>query len=69
VLIDSIKEEGYGYRLSEVNVFVDRELCGQLPSDPVYNTSYLITCPTPITGTEIYLENTKSGHYLSFTGV
>jgi hypothetical protein len=33
IQIDSSHEDGAGYRLSEVEVYVDDELCGQLPSD------------------------------------
>jgi hypothetical protein len=33
VEIDSIKEEGYGYRLSLVNVLIDDVLWAQLPAD------------------------------------
>lgn len=33
IQIDSSKEDGTGYRLSEVEVYVDDSLCGQLPSD------------------------------------
>jgi hypothetical protein len=69
IAIDAIKEEGYGYRLSSVNVLVDDVLCGQLPEDTQDNVVYTITCATPLSGTQIKLETTRDDHYLSLNGI
>lgn len=69
VVIDATKEEGYGYRLSLVNVFIDDVFCGQTPENTQDNVSYTVTCDTPLSGSQIKLETTKDDHYLAFTGI
>jgi len=69
VTIDTIKENGNGYRLSSVNVFVDDVLCGQTPEDTLANESYTVECPIPLSGSEIKLQTTKDDHFLAFTGI
>jgi hypothetical protein len=55
--------------LSQVNVFVDGELSGQLPLETEDDTSYTVTCPTPLLGKEIRLQTTKGDHYLGLGGI
>jgi hypothetical protein len=69
ILIDAIKEDGLGYRLSEVNVYVDDVLCGQLPTDTEDNVEYTVTCSEAIYGTQIKLQTSRDDHFLSFTGI
>jgi len=68
-VIDSTNEDGYGYRLSEINVLVDDVLCGQTPETTVANESYTVTCDNHLIGTQIKLETTKSGNLLALTGI
>jgi hypothetical protein len=55
--------------LSEVNVLVDGELCGQLPSETEDYVEYTVTCPIPISGSEIKLETTRGDHYLALSSI
>jgi len=62
VVINSVQDETLVNTLSEVDVLVDGELCGQLPTETLDNTEYTVTCPIPLNGTNIQLCSTKGDH-------
>jgi hypothetical protein len=57
-----------GERLARVQITVDGELCGSLPSVTETDVDYTVTCQTPVYGTEIRLTQINDT-YLHFQGI
>ena len=57
-----------GERLARVQITVDGELCGSLPSITETDVDYTVTCQTPVYGTEIRLTQINDT-YLHFQGI
>jgi hypothetical protein len=55
--------------LSEVDVLVNGELCGQLPTETGDYTEYTVTCDIPLNGTTVELCTTKGDHQLGLKGI
>lgn len=55
--------------LSEVDVLVDGQLCGQLPTETGDNTEYTVSCGSNLLGTEISLCTTKGDHPLGLKSI
>jgi hypothetical protein len=57
-----------GERLARVQITVDGELCGSLPSVTETNVDYTVTCITPVYGTEVRLTQVNDT-WLNFQGI
>jgi hypothetical protein len=57
-----------GERLARVQITVDGELCGSLPSVTETGVDYTVTCITPVYGSEIRLTQINDT-YLHFEGI
>jgi hypothetical protein len=55
--------------LSNVNVLIDGELCGQIPFNEDPDTQYTVECPIHLSGTQVKLETTLDDHFLALGGI